>query len=327
MTAPPAPVPGRVGGWATRPGRASVGGSRLTALGTVLALVVLVGATRPPAVADQQVFALVWSVLAGVGVLGVVGPLVLVRRITVDGRSPRDATVGQEVPVVLTVGGRFRGCEVRLLDPAGPWHRVGGPGTATVDHRADRRGVFGLLRVEVRVTAPLGVLAAHRVHLVELVPPVEVAPRPLAVDWLPAPAPLDGGVDPTALHHAGGDQVRSVRPYAPGDPAHLVHWPSTARAGTLVVRELEPPVPVGQALVVDLRDLGPDTEQAARYALGAALAVLAAGGQLVLCTAEATGPVTAPVRYPVDAGRRLARAVAGAPGEPPAGWPVVEIGR
>ncbi len=93
------------------------------------------------------------------------------------------------------------------------------------------------------------------------------------------------------------------------------------------MRELEPPAPVGQALVVDLRNLGHERERAASYALGAALAVLKAGGELVLCTAEADRPTTGRVRAPIDAGRRLARAVEGEPGTPPAGWPVVEIGR
>ena len=79
--------------------------------------------------------------------------------------------------------------------------------------------------------------------------------------------------------------------------------------------------------MLDLRDLGAETERAAAYALGAARAVLAAGGELVLCTAEAAGPVTARVRFPLDADRRIARAVVGQPGEPPTAWPVVEIGR
>ena len=113
----------------------------------------------------------------------------------------------------------------------------------------------------------------------------------------------------------------------PPDRPRLVERLSAfARTGTLVVRELEPPSPVGQALVVDLRNLGAERERAASYALGAALAVLAAGGELVLCTAEPGGPVTGRVRAPVDAGRRLARAVEGQPGVPPGGWPVVEIG-
>ena len=304
-----------------------VGGSRLTGVGTTLLMVLVIGVANPPPSADRQILVLVWSAAVAVLVIGCAWPLVAIRRITVTASSPRDATVGDRVPVEVQVAGRFGSCEVRTLDPTSAWHRVEGPGGGALDHLADRRGAFSLLRLEVRVTAPLGILAAHRVHVVALPHPIEVAPRPIAVDWLPAPAPLDGGVDPVSLAALGGDLVRSVRPYAPGDPAHLVHWPSTARTGTLVVRELEPPAPIGQALVVDLRDLGPDKERAASYALGAARAVLAAGGELILCTAEGGGPVTERVRSPLVAGRRIARAVAGEPGAAPDGWPVVEIGR
>ena len=77
---------------------------------------------------------------------------------------------------------------------------------------------------------------------------------------------------------------------------------------------------------VDLRGLGAETERAASYGLGAARAVLASGGELVLATCEHDGPVVGRVSNPVDAGRRLARAVPGPPGVPPPGWPVVEIG-
>jgi hypothetical protein len=94
-----------------------------------------------------------------------------------------------------------------------------------------------------------------------------------------------------------------------------------------VVKELEPPSAVGQAIVVDLRGLGEDRERAASYAAGAARAVLAAGGALVLCTAEETGPRTAPAASILEVGRRLARAVEGVAGPAPDGWPVVEIGR
>lgn len=156
---------------------------------------------------------------------------------------------------------------------------------------------------------------------------VEAGPRPMKITWKPDRAPVEAGVGAATSASPSGDLVRSVRPYVSGDPPHLVHWPSTARLGQLVVRELEPPAPVGQAIVVDLRDLGAETEPAASYAMGACLAVLQAGGRLVLCTFDHTGPVAEPVRYPIDAARRLARALPGPPAAPPEGWPVVEIGR
>ena len=326
MTAPAPPAAGAGRGLG---GRSTIraGASRLTSFGALVLVCLVIGVGQPPNFADRQILVLIWVAMLAAFAVGTIWPLVAVRQIAIAASSPRDATVGDEVPIDVDVTGRFGSCEVRALDPAGSWHRVDGPGTGSLRHEATMRGVFQVIRIEVRVTAPLGILSAGRIHQVPLPHAVEVAPRPLAVDWLPAPAPLDGGVDPAALAALGGDLVRAVRPYAPGDPAHLVHWPSTARTGTLVVRELEPPAPIGQAIVVDLRDLGPDKERAASYAMGAARAVLAAGGELVLCTSEVQGPRTARVRAPIEAGRRLARAVAAEPGAPPEGWSVVEIGR
>jgi uncharacterized protein (DUF58 family) len=304
-----------------------VGGSRLTAVGTILAIGVLAGVMSPPPATDRQILVLVWASMVAAVVIGVAWPLIAVRRVAVAVGSPRDATVGEDVPLEVTVTGRLATCEVRALDPTGPWYRVASGSTGVLGHLADRRGVFRAVRFEVRSSAPLGIVSARRVLEAPIGHVVEVAPKPLAVDWVSAPAPIEGGADEVALAALGGDLVRSTRPYVSGDPAHLVHWPSTARTGTLVVREFEPPAHTGQALVVDLRGLGEDRERAASYALGAARAVLAAGGELVLCTAEASGPVTARVGTPLEAGRRLARAVSGEPGAAPDGWPVVEIGR
>src|SRR5204863_508406 len=40
---------------------------------------------------------------------------------------------------------------------------------------------------------------------------------------------------------SGGPDVQSLRPFAPGDPQRLVHWPSTARTGELIIKELAQP--------------------------------------------------------------------------------------
>ena len=304
-----------------------VGGTNLTGLGWGLAVVSAYVLYAPPPSADAEVTAVLVAAVVTLVLVGLVVPLVLVRRVTVEVRSPRDVTVGDVALLDVVLHGRVGRLSVRALDPTGSWVRAASPGVGQVEHLADRRGLFQAIRVEVRVTAPLGVAAARRVHLVQLPHAVEVAPRPLAVTWHPAPAPVEAGPHPVARPALAGDLVRSVRPYVAGDPPHLVHWPTSARTGTLVVRELEPPRPVGQAVVVDLRGLGAETERAASYGLGAARAVLASGGELVLATCEAGGPVVGRVSNPVDAGRRLARAVPGPPGAPPPGWPVVEIGK
>ncbi len=304
-----------------------VGGSRLTGLGAILLAVIVAGAMAPPQAADRQIMVIVWSAVLALLLVGVSWPLVAVRRIEVRATSPRDATVGDQVRLDIETSGSGSTSEIRVLDPTGPWHRCPVGTGGELSHLAEHRGVFQVVRLEVRVTAPLGLLAAHRVHNVELPAPVEVAPRPLQVNWQPTAAPIEEGSRLLTPGAPGGDLVRAVRPYVTGDPARLVHWPSSARTGTIVVREMEPPTPLAQALVLDLRDLSVDVERAASYAYGAARAVLASGGQLVLCTCEATGPVSALVATQRDAGRRLARAVVGPPGEPPPGWPLVEIGR
>lgn len=304
-----------------------VGGSRLTGTGAALLAVTIFVLASPPQAVDHELVTVVWATLVAVLVIGVVTPSVLVRRISVATECRRDAVVGDLVPVTVRFGGGAGAFEVRALDPTGPWQRASAPGRGSVEHLADRRGLFSAVRVEVRVTAPLGVLAAHQVHEVVLPRAVEVAPRSLPVTWLPSLAPVEDGDAHRTLPSTTGDLVRSVRPYVPGDAPNLVHWPSSARLGALVVRELEPPSPLGQAIVVDLRDLGPDTERAAAYAFGACRSVLGTGGHLLLATCESTGPVVGPVRTVIDAGRRLARAVPGPPGSVPEGWPVVEIGR
>jgi uncharacterized protein (DUF58 family) len=122
------------------------------------------------------------------------------------------------------------------------------------------------------------------------------------------------------LTRGTGDTVRAVRPYAPGDPARLVHWPTSARRGEIVVREHEPPPALGVALVVDLR--GPTPEAAASRAAGIGVATLAAGGVVWCGTFEDGEPVGGLVGDARALGRRLARAGAGVPPDPPEHWPV-----
>jgi uncharacterized protein (DUF58 family) len=121
-----------------------------------------------------------------------------------------------------------------------------------------------------------------------------------------------------------------------------VHWPSTARTRSPVVRELDPPDATGVAVVVDLGPAGtggaarwpssppgPEevaVERAVSRAAGLARSVLATGGRVVLCTAAADGAGLArEVSDGAEVGRRLARAVAGPPPAPPPGWTAVRV--
>ena len=259
-------------------------------------------------------------------VVGIVWPIIALRRVEVSVTGPRDATVGDRITLPITMKGRVSRLEVRLLDPPGEWRRTVAPGYGELVHIAARRGVFRVVRVEIRGGGPLGVFLRRRTLWARLPVPVTVGPRPLPMRYEPQALPLGNSVSVSAAPVApGGDAVRSVRPYVPGDAGRLVHWPTSARLGELAVRELEPPAIIGVAIAVDGRGTELEPEMAASRAAGLGRAALRRGASVLLLTCEQTGPVVATVTSPLELGRRLARMVPGVPPDPPAGWPTVRI--
>jgi uncharacterized protein (DUF58 family) len=251
--------------------------------------------------------------------IGIVGPIVVLARIRIEAVTPREATVGDPVPLHLSIHGRAARLELRALDPVGSWYCTAAPSDGNCPHTAARRGVFRFVRVQLRTSWPLGVFVRTRTLRIALPNEILIAPRAIASSPILRPVPEEMiATSGAALHRGGGDTVRSVRPYVPGDPARLVHWPTSARRGELVVREYEPPPALGVALVVDLR--GPDPERAASVAAGIGNATLALGGLVWCCTCEREGAVSEPVHDARELGHRLARAVAGPPPEAPDGW-------
>lgn len=254
--------------------------------------------------------------------VGLIWPIATLSRITLSVVAPPEATVGDEVELRVSVHGRAARVELRVLDPAGRWWSTAVPATGTVPHLATRRGVFDHVRVQIRTSAPLGVFIRTRQARIALPEPITIAPRPRAAHALPGPIP-ETAVRPAeqSINGAGLEVVRAVRPYVAGDAARLVHWPSSARRGELVVREHDPPANLGLALVVDLSGPQDWAEDAASLAAGLGRSVLARGALLVLCTRETEGPVCEPVADARTLGQRLARAVSGPPALAPDGWP------
>ncbi len=310
---------------------------RPTVFGVVVAVVLVVAvALRPPS-ADPSVTGLVWAGLFGALVLGIVWPLVTVRVIGVRVvAAPTDLVVGRLGTLELELTGRASGLAISATGSGTSVIDVVSPGPISIPFSVGRRGAYSQIRIDLASDAPFGVLQARRTRTVEvphllLVGPVE---QPCAVHPAELPAELMEPV-PTGAG-AAGDVVRSVRPYVVGDPAHLVHWPTTARTGTLVVRELEPPAARGIAIVVDLGASGAlpagdavlddaAVERCAAQAAGAARAARERGARVVLCTAEATGPVVADAPDELSTQRRLALAGPGRPAAAPAGWPVLHL--
>jgi uncharacterized protein (DUF58 family) len=256
--------------------------------------------------------------------VGIAWPVISLARLTVAAVAPTDATVGDALELRITIKGRAARVDVRALDPAGTWWRTAAPAEGRLPHTAARRGVFRSVRIQLRTSAPLGVFVRTRTVRVALPAPIVVAPRPSVAAAVLQPVPDElFSVGAPLVMNGGGDTVRAVRPYSPGDPARLVHWPTSARRGEIVVREHEPPPALGIALVVDLRGRAP--EAAASRAAGIGTATLAAGGVVWCGTCEDGTPVGEVVADARDLGRRLAHAGPGFPAAPPDGWPVEPV--
>ncbi|MBW3557750.1 MAG: DUF58 domain-containing protein [Actinobacteria bacterium] len=268
-------------------------------------------------------------ILAGVGgtmALAAVLPAVGLGRVTVTVEAPRDATVGRSVELTVDLGGRTRPLKLRPLGLDSPWTGVIIPCRGRLPVTPRRRGVVGEVRVELRSAAPLGLVWWRRKVTVPLARPMEVGPRPLDSTSAPAAGRSSDASTPAGASATTADAVRTIRDYVAGDPIKLVHWPATARAGELMVKDLESSEMPSLVVAVDLSVGGPDAvEEAAGRAAGLATAALRSGTAVTLLTSEATGPRSAVVTSPAEVGRRLARAVPGRLPAPPPGTEVVVV--
>ncbi len=299
------------------------------------------------AVADPTAAALVWAGLAAVAAFGALWPLITVRSVGIEILSaPTDLVVGQLGSLQVKLTGRASGLTLRCSGSPLLLADLVSPGLVQVPLEVSTRGAYSSIRLDLGSDAPFGIALALRTRTLKL-------PRRLLVGpvTLPQTARVGDLVGPQSLNlprglAASGESVRSVRPYTSGDPQHLVHWPSTARLGSLVVKELEPPVATGLAIVLDLSltsepgsseagsseagssELGAvisRVENAASRAAGLAENALANGARVMLCTAQPDGPVSAEVTSLLHLRRRLALAVAGMPAAAPKGWPTVGV--
>lgn len=103
--------------------------------------------------------------------------------------------------------------------------------------RVRRRDPFGLAERAVDVGDAAELLVHPRVESIG--------------EGLPE-APGDGGGRQRSLLH-GGDEFATLRAWAPGDDLRLVHWPSTARRGQVLVRQFEQSLEADTALLCDTR--------------------------------------------------------------------------
>lgn len=224
----------------------------MTGRATGLAALVLAGAAVGVALGWAEVVAVVVALLA-------VAASALLMRLPAtatwaDVSAPHRVTRGDAAAVVI-----------RVVVPSGPttWvSAVDGRGTGrtwlpTAATDADltwpidtsRRGQYDVGPARLEAGDPFGL--RHRVLADREPTPVLVVPRVHAV----APEGSRGSTDDGASdERLGSDQFHSLREYVVGDPMKLVHWPTTARVGKLMVRRtVETTVP-WLLLVLDVNE-------------------------------------------------------------------------
>lgn len=261
----------------------------------------------------------VGAFVAGGLVVGLLAPAVATARVRVGVvASPADALAGAPSSLEVSV----RGCaELEPLDPPGPRTLSGGAPTATLTVRPAQRGVVEHCVITVASAAPFGLLWWTKTVELALPRPMAVAPRVGRADDSLCRAGDEP--EPPSVTPGRGDDPRGVRPYERGDRRALVHWPATAHAGALMVRETER---LSGRLVAVSGLLPDDLDEADRQAervMGTVAGLLATGARVELATTEPAGQTSSVVTTVEAAGRRLALAL---PHRPPSPGPARAAG-
>lgn len=299
--------------------------SRLTIFGLVVTIAVAGLPASRLTVADPSVMGLIWAGLVAVYLIGFAYPMIVIRKLSITVTAcPSDLVVGQLSSVAVDLRGRLSGLTARCGRSPMFVVDITSPDEVELPLEVSHRGAYDHLPVEVSSDAPFSIVMASTRRVVPLPRQLLVGPATIPTTAELGPIPGDRSDVPSGGRAVSGDTVRSVRPYVVGDPAHMVHWPSSARLGSLVVRELEPPRRLGVAVVVQL--VGPNgdpaVESAVSRAAGVAIDALERGGRVLICTATDTGPVTQEVNGELAVRRLLALATAGPLPAVPDGWPI-----
>jgi uncharacterized protein (DUF58 family) len=225
--------------------------------------------------------------------------------------SPEQTVEGDRVSLSATVTRSSRiplgslALEVTIGRLGRSSHRLRGHGRvarASVDLGLLPRGVYATDETEVVVGDLLGLVSVRPPLACEGLT-IVVRPRLVSLDGLFSEAGRVGGDGRRLLlRRAAGFDFHSVREYEQGESLRRVHWPTSARRGQLMVKELEDTAHDGVVVLLDCDPAGavgspPDSSfDAAVRAAGSILQTHAARGRgATLVTTGSDGQVV-PVR-------------------------------
>jgi len=171
-----------------------------------------------------------------------------IRGLRVARRAPRAVTVGHDLRLAYEITNRKRRLpslaveisEEGLPEKAFLAHvHAGGHATARSVNSFVRRGIYPLGSITLSTGFPFGLFRKERdIHL-----PGEIIVWPRTDRAVREPAPGAGKVPRTGMSVRGASgsrgEYRSLRDYRAGDDSRDIHWKSSARMRTPVIREYE----------------------------------------------------------------------------------------
>ena len=227
------------------------------------------------------------------------------------GVHPAHATEGDAVRIAVELerGSRIplgamtvRATVGRLGERSARLHAHGRLALGEIDLGDLPRGVHAITRTDVLFGDLLGLVsvtpraACHPATVI-------VRPRLVELDGLFSDSGRTGGAGRRLLlRRTAGFDFHSVRDYEPGESLRRVHWPTSARRGQLMVKELEDTSNDGVVVVLDCDPTGavgesPDSSfDAAVRAAGSILQAHAARGRPATLVSTGHGRVPVSVR-------------------------------
>ena len=161
------------------------------------------------------------------------------RRVTIDGVvAPELIDVEEDVAVKVAVRdrpGRRAPLHLDLRTPTDEPIGGGWAGAGSVTARFPVAGVHDRLVVRLSSAGAAGIVWWQRSVAVE-VDPIKVAPHARG-DLLEVESTSDRRDGDVPAPGIGHGEIDGIRPWREGDADHAVHWPSTMRAGELIVRD------------------------------------------------------------------------------------------
>ncbi|WP_243727403.1 DUF58 domain-containing protein [Actinocrispum wychmicini] len=193
-----------------------------------------------------------------------------------------------QVDAVDSVAGHPVAVATRMLEPGE---------RAEAEYRipTERRGISRVGPLVLRRKGFAG-MATSRAVLADTVD-VRVVPRVLPVRGLPSGVRRGHvGADERVEH--GGTDLVGLREYVPGDDLRRLHWATSARTGTLMVREDADPARPHLAVLLDDRPDPVAFEDAVEVAASLLTAAMAAGHPVRLMSTSGSVDLEAPAGAP-----------------------------